>query len=487
MLPAPLCEETEETSRPAKLSSIVKHIVLGAFEEFTPSFISNGWPHERSDPGEFATLGYWQKLARELDTAGFDFLFFADALGYPMYDDTIPEVVVREAVQFPVHDPLTIVSGLAATVDRLGFVVTASTTSEQPYLLARRFASLDHLTNGRIGWNVVTSDMQAALVKLLGVGDVTPHDRRYDRADEFIDLALTLWEGGWSDDPFVIDKASRVFTDPTAVHRITHDGEFFSLDGYFPVSPSPQRTPTLFQAGASTRGIEFAARIAECVFIQERDVEKTTALVRSIRDEVERRGRPRDSVKIINSISVIVGETDAAAAELRASLTAAPSRDAMAALFLGWSGVNLLGLDPQTAIDDLSTEVGKTTLAMYQNRGMTVGSVLDQLAQTLGGTKVTGTAAHAAAELERLVEVTDVDGFLIEHSFGGIATYREFIDRVMPLLRENGVIPAAPRSGSLREMLTGAPTPRLQPEHPGARFRPAHVEPAHGNHSAGEQ
>ena len=389
-----------------------------------------------------------------------------------MHEDTIPDVVVREAVQFPVHDPLTLVSGLAATVDRLGFVVTASTTSEQPYLLARRFASLDHLTKGRIGWNVVTSDMQTALVKLLGAGDVTPHDRRYDRAEEFIDLTLKLWEGGWSDDPFILDKNSRVFTDLSKVHRISHKGDFYSLDGYFPVSPSPQRTPTLFQAGASARGVEFASRIAECFFIQERDLEKAAKLVATIRAEVERRGRAGDTVKIINSISVVVADTDDEAAELRASLTAAPSRDAMAALFLGWSGVNLLGLDPDTLLDDLSTEIGKSTLAMYQNSGMTVGQVLDALAQTLGGTKVTGTPEQVAAEIERIAEVTDVDGFLIEHTFGSLSTYREFIDSVMPILREHGAIPKKPRTGTLREMLTGAPTARLRTEHPGAAFRP---------------
>ena len=389
-----------------------------------------------------------------------------------MHEDTIPDVVVREAVQFPVHDPLTLVSGLAATVDRLGFVVTASTTSEQPYLLARRFASLDHLTSGRIGWNIVTSDMQTALVKLLGASDVTPHDRRYDRAEEFLDLTLKLWEGGWSDDPFILDKQSRVFTDLSKVHRITHDGDFYSLDGYFPVSPSPQRTPTLFQAGSSARGVEFASRIAECFFIQERDVDKAAKLVATIRAEVERRGRPGDSVKIINSISVVVAATETEAATLRASLTAAPSRDAMAALFLGWSGVNLLGLDPDTLLDDLSTEIGKTTLAMYQNSGMTVGAVLDALAQTLGGTKVTGTPEQVAAEIVSLAELTDVDGFLIEHTFGSLSSYREFIDSVMPILRERGAIPARPRTGTLREMLTGAPTPRLREEHPGSAFRP---------------
>jgi len=389
-----------------------------------------------------------------------------------MSDDTIPDVVVREAVQFPVHDPLTLVGGLAATVDRLGFVVTASTTSEQPYLLARRFASLDHLTRGRIGWNVVTSDMQTALVKLLGAGDVTPHDRRYDRADEFLDLVLKLWEGGWSDDPFIIDKQLRVFTDSGKVHRVTHSGEFYSLDGYFPVSPSPQRTPTLFQAGSSARGIDFASRIAECFFIQERDLAKAARLTTTIRDEVERRGRRRDSVTIINSISVVVAATAADAAALRASLTAAPSRDAMAALFLGWSGVNLLGLDPDTPLDDLRTEVGQSTLAMYQDSGMTVGEVLDALAETLGGTKVTGTPDQVAAEIVHIAEVTDVDGFLIEHTFGGLSTYREFIDDVMPLLRERGAIPQHPRTGTLREMLTGSPTPRLPAGHPGAAFRP---------------
>jgi hypothetical protein len=123
-------------------------------------------------------------------------------------------------------------------------------------------------------------------------------------------------------------------------------------------------------------------------------------------------------------------------------------------------------------VDDLSTEIGKSTLAMYQDAGMTVGQVLDALAETLGGTKVTGTPEQVAAEIERIAEVTDVDGFLIEHTFGSLSTYREFIDSVMPILRRDGAIPAHPRAGTLREMLTGAPTSRLRPEHPGAAFRP---------------
>ncbi len=373
---------------------------------------------------------------------------------------SIPDAVVREAVQFPVHDPLSLVPALAASVDRLGFVVTASTTSEHPYLLARRFATLDHLTGGRIGWNIVTSDNQQALVKLLGLREVTPHDRRYDRADEFVDLALRLWEEGWDDDALVVDKASRTFTDPAKVHRITHEGEFFRLDGLFPVTPSPQRTPTLFQAGASARGLDFAARLAEVVFIQERDLEKAARTVRGIRDRAEARGRGRDDITVVSSISVVTAPTSSEAHELRASLTAAPSHDAVAALFLGWSGLDLTGLDPGTPVDDLTTEVGQTTLATFQGRGRTVGQVLDELAEGIGGTKVTGTPDEAVAEIERIVQTTDVDGFLIEHSFGGPASYRDFMAEVMPRLRRRGLLPDAPRGGLLRERLTGVPARR---------------------------
>jgi len=186
---------------------------------------------------------------------------------------------------------------------------------------------------------------------------------------------------------------------------------------------------------------------------------------------VERLGRPRDAVSIINSLSVVVAPTHEEAEARRRELTATPSRDAMAALFLGWSGVDLLGLDQERPVDDLTTEVGQTTLAMYQGQGLTVGQAMDRLAGTLSGTKVTGTPEEAADELIRLADVEDVDGFLIEHSYGGMATYREFIDEVMPILRRRGALPDAPRGSSLRERLTSATTARLPDHHPGAAFR----------------
>lgn len=452
-----------------------KQLVLGAFEELTPNFISNAWHHPRGDTSGFATLEFWQELVRELDAAGFDFLFLAEALGYPMQGDRVPEVVIREAVQFPVHDPLMIVSGLAATVQRLGFVVTASTTAQNPYLNARAFTTLDHLTRGRIGWNIVTSDQQQALTKLLGQTGITPHDERYRRAAEFVDVELQLWEEAWEDDAVVYDKAAKVFADPAKVHRITHDGPYFRLDGYFPAPPSPQRTPTLFQAGTSSAGTDFAARYAECVFTQDREPERAARTVRLLRAKAVEAGRPGDSIKIVNGASFIIGPTDEEARELREELNHTPTREAAAALFMGWSGIDLSGLDSDATLDEVSTEVGQTMIDLWRRpdgQSPTVGEVLDSLPSTIGGVKFTGTAESVAQQLEDFVAETDVDGFLVEFTYGGIESYRDVIDGVLPLLRRRGLLPAEPRRGTLREMLTGASGPGLPAWHPGyASFR----------------
>jgi len=170
----------------------MKTFTLGASELMSMNFYSSAWTDPRNGTEGFNTLAHWQAIARVLESGDFDFLFFADVIGYPSDQDGVPDAAVRGAVQLPSHDPLTVISGLAATVDKLNFVVTASTTAERPFMHARRFATLDHLTEGRIGWNIVNSDNQNALVKLLGLGEITAHDKRYDRADEFVDLVCSL-------------------------------------------------------------------------------------------------------------------------------------------------------------------------------------------------------------------------------------------------------------------------------------------------------
>ncbi|WP_458040474.1 MULTISPECIES: NtaA/DmoA family FMN-dependent monooxygenase [Bacteria] len=447
------------------MTASTKPLTFGAFEVMSPAFLSNAWSHPLSQTKEFATLAFWQKLARRLDDGGFDYLFFADASGYPMNSaGEVPEAVIRESVQFPVLDQMSLVSGLAATVDRLGFVLTASTTVERPYVHARRFTTLDHLTNGRLGWNIVTSDMQESLTRLLGETEVMAHDLRYDRAEEFVDLCLELWETAWDDDAMVFDKARRVAIEPSAVRRITHHGTYFDFDGYYPANPSPQRTPTLMQAGTSPRGLRFAADFAEAVFVQKRDIPSAKAVVARVRDAAEAAGRSRDSVKVVNSVSVIVGDTEAEARELRRSLSTAPSTAAMAALYMGWSGVDLMQYDPEDTLDGVRSEVGQSSALKYQSpdgKSPTVREILDGIVETTGGFKITGTPSQCAAELEKIARETDLDGYLIECTFGGTVSYDAFIDKVVPLLRENGIMPAEPRGGTLRERLIGTPTPAL--------------------------
>jgi FMN-dependent oxidoreductase (nitrilotriacetate monooxygenase family) len=454
-----------------------KTVFLGAFEEFTPNFISNAWSHPRSDTKDFATLPYWQDMARQLEAGGFDFLFLAEAIGYPMRPDgSVPDAVVREAVQLPVHDPMTLVSGLAATVDRLGFAVTASTTAQNPNLNARAFTSLDHLTDGRIAWNIVTSDNQYALVKLLGQSDVTPHDQRYARAREFLELSMKLWEGAWEDDAIVYDKATRTYADPSKVHRITHDGDYFHLDGYFAAIPSPQRTPFLLQAGTSPAGRAFAGEFAECVFIQDRDLGDAARNVADLRARAVAAGRDAQDIKVMDAISIVIGSTDEEARRLRAELDATPSREAAAALYLGWSGVDLMAYPMDATLDSVSTEVGKTMLAMFQkgDASPTIAEILDLITSSIGGIRVTGTALSVADELQRIVEATDIDGFLIEYTYGGMASYRDFIDQVIPLLRERGMLPQEPKGGSMRRRILGHDSDRLPDTHPGARYRATH-------------
>lgn len=387
------------------------------------------------------------------------------------------DAVIREAVQFPVHDPISLIAALSGHTDRIGLVVTASTTAQQPLLNARTFTTLDHLTAGRVGWNIVTSDNQHALVRLLGIDHVTPHDERYARATEFVELELALWEGAWDDGAVLADKATKTFADPAKVHRIRHDGRYFRFDGFYPATPSPQRTPTLFQAGTSAAGVRFASTYAECVFTQDREGERMAATVARIRAAAVDAGRPADSVKILNGASFVIADTEAEAARIRDELNHTPTREAAAALFMGWSGVDLGRLDADATLDDVSTEVGQTMVSMWRNpdgTSPTVGEVLDSLPSTIGGIKITGTATSVADQVERLVGATDIDGFLVENWYGGIEGYREFIDLLMPELRSRGMLPEQPRRGTLREMLTGTPTPSLPEWHPGVRHRGAY-------------
>jgi FMN-dependent oxidoreductase (nitrilotriacetate monooxygenase family) len=266
-------------------------IILNGFSMNSVSHVNYGlWRHPRDQTHRYTTIDYWVELAQILDRGRFDTFFLADALGLLDTHGGSAAASLRTGTQSPLDDPLLLVSALAAATTDLGFGVTVSTTYEHPYLLARKFTTLDHLTGGRVAWNVVTSQLDSA-ARNLGLSRQIPHDERYDRADEFLDVVFKLWEGSWEDGAVVRDREAGVYTDPDKVHGIGHAGRYFSVPDAHLSEPSLQRTPMLLQAGGSPRGQEFAARHAEVVFVAGADADGIRRQVDAIRTSAAEQGR----------------------------------------------------------------------------------------------------------------------------------------------------------------------------------------------------
>jgi FMN-dependent oxidoreductase (nitrilotriacetate monooxygenase family) len=261
--------ETDPTAGPTTEAPAKKRLILNLFEMNCVGHITHGlWRLPGNHRREYTDIGYWTELARLAERGGFDAVFLADVLGtYDVYGDS-PAPALLEGIQAPSNDPMLVVPVMAAVTEHLGFGVTASTSYEPPFAFARRMSTLDHLTKGRVGWNVVTSYLPSA-ARNFGLDAEIPKEERYARAAEYLDVVYALWEGSWEDDAVVADPTadglapgSGVYADPTKVHTIDHDGRFYKVVGPHLSEPSPQRTPVLFLATASPTGVEQAARNA---------------------------------------------------------------------------------------------------------------------------------------------------------------------------------------------------------------------------------
>ena len=271
-------------------------------------------------------------MARELERGVFDCLFIADVVGvYDVYRGSA-EMALKDAAQVPVNDPFGAISAMAAVTTNVCFGITAAVTFEQPYILARRLSTLDHLTKGRVAWNVVSSYLNSAALNI-GMSQQMAHDERYDMADEYMDVVYKLWEGSWEDGAVRRDKKRGVFTDAAKVHPIRHEGRYFKVPGFHLCEPSPQRTPVVFQAGASGRGRQFASRHAEGMFILSTSVAQAREMTNDIRNQAERQGRPRDSIKIFTLLTVITGPSDEAAHRKYEEYLSYSSSEGMLALY----------------------------------------------------------------------------------------------------------------------------------------------------------
>ena len=234
--------------------------------------------------------------------------FLADIIGvYDIYGAS-PAASICNAVQIPINDPLLVVPVMAAVTRNIGFGVTSNATYEAPYLFARRLSTLDHLTKGRVGWNIVTGYLDSA-ARAMGLDRQIEHDNRYDLADEYMEVIYKLLEGSWEDDAVIVDRSNRFYADPAKIHAISHTGRRHSVNPIHLSEPSPQRTPVLFQAGVSTRGRAFAAKHAECVFFATSTKENVRAIARDTRALAVGNGRKAEDIIIFLSRSFVVGKT----------------------------------------------------------------------------------------------------------------------------------------------------------------------------------
>jgi long-chain alkane monooxygenase len=451
-----------------------KSIHLNAFDMTCVGHQSPGlWRHPDDQSHRYKDLDYWTELARLLERGLFDSLFIADVLGvYDVYQGSA-DAAVREAAQVPVGDPLLAVSAMAAVTGHLGFGVTVSSTYEQPYNLARKFATLDHLTKGRVGWNIVTSYLDSA-ARNLGFDRQVPHDERYARADEFLEVCYKLWEGSWEDDAVKRDKRAGVFTDPAKVHPVEHKGRYYTVPGIFLSEPSPQRTPLIFQAGSSASGLKFAARHAEAVFFSETRPEVLKPKVKKIRDAAARIGRDPASLTMIPLLTVITAATDAEAQAKYADYRRYASYDGALALYGGWSGIDLSSYDPDRPLRYVETEAVRSAVEGFTTADPDREWTPREIARFLGlggrGAVVVGGPATVADEMERWVGEADVDGFNLAYVITP-GTFADVIEHVVPELQRRGIYRTGYDGTTLRENFLGAGQRRLRDDHPGAAFR----------------
>jgi len=431
------------------------------------------WSRADDRSEDYRSLKHWTNLAQLLERGGFDALFLADVLGtYDVYAGS-RDAAVRSAAQVPVNDPLAAVSAMAAVTETLGFGLTVTTTYEQPYSLARRLTTLDHLTDGRVAWNVVTGYLDSA-AKNLGFSAQVAHDERYDVAEEYLEVVYKLWEGSWEDDAVVRDAERGIYADPAKVHDIAHHGKYFDVPGAFLCEPSPQRTPVIFQAGSSPRGQEFAAKHAECVFIIAPTAKHARRSVDSLREKIERAGRDPRSVAVYAGLTTVVRSSDDEARALLADYREHSSREGALALFGGWTGVDLAGVDPGETLQHVTTDANRSALSSFTNdpdREWTVDDLARFVAVGGRGPVITGSPQTVADELEEFAEQADVDGFnLMYATMPG--TFTDVVDHLVPELDRRGrTAPKVAPGTTLRERLGSGDGPRLAASHTGAQYR----------------
>lgn len=447
-----------------------KLFYFNAFEMNCVGHQSPGlWAHPRDRSWQYKDLDYWTDLARTLESGVFTAIFIADVVGYYDVYQGSARAAIQNGVQIPVNDPLQIAGPVAQATKHIGIGVTASTSFEHPYTFARRIATADHYTKGRVAWNIVTSYLESG-AKNVGDNGLNQHDGRYDVAEEYLEVVYKLLEGSWEDGAVVRDREKHLFANPDKVHEIGHKGKYFDVPGYGLTEPSPQRTPLLFQAGSSKAGKKFAAEHAECVFVATPSRKVVKDYVADVRRLAVESGRRADQVKVFSLVTLIVDETDEKAKARLEEYRKYISYDGALALAGGWSGVDFSKYQPD---EPIKPEKTNAIISMLDH--LTNGEkewTPNELAQWVGvggmGPIFVGGPQTVADALEAYVDETDVDGFNVAYAVAH-ETWEDVVRYLVPELQRRGVYPTSYKEGTLREKIFG--TRYLPDNHPGARYR----------------
>ncbi|CAK4034140.1 Dimethyl-sulfide monooxygenase, partial [Lecanosticta acicola] len=439
--------KTEEEKQKEKKKK-KKTLILNAFVEMCSGHQSPGlWRHPRDRSSNFNTLPHWTALAQLLERGAFHGLFIADVLGgYDIYQgpgNLSP--AIKSGAQWPVNEPLSVVPAMAAVTSSLSFGVTISTSYEQPYHLARRLSTVDHLTQGRLGWNVVTGYLDSAARNLTNGASQPAHDERYAMCEEYMQVVYKLWNSSWRSDAVRLDRERGIYTDPNLVREIRHEGKFFTVPGPHFCQPSPQRTPVIMQAGTSRAGKEFAAKHAEAIFVSQHSPKAVAGSIKDIRERAEALGRDPGSIKVLAKFCPVLGRTQEEADARYRDYAQYGDAEGALALFGGWTGVDmaLYGDDEElryvesNAIRSYIEGLLKT--APDVNGGKWTKKTLAQhiVVGGLGATCV-GTPEKVADEMERWVAEGGVDGFNIAYALMP-GTFEDVVELLIPELRRRGL------------------------------------------------
>jgi FMN-dependent oxidoreductase (nitrilotriacetate monooxygenase family) len=435
--------------------SASRQLRLGAF--MRPTTIHTGaWRYPGALPDANFNFAHLKRFAQTLERAKFDAFFMADHLAVL----NMPLDALKHSHTVTSFEPFTLLSALAMVTEHLGLVATGSTTFDAPYHVARRFASLDHLSGGRAGWNIVTTSNPDAALNF-GMTDHMEHGERYRRAREFYDVVTGLWDS-WADDAFIRDAESGLYFDPEKLHVLDHKGKYLSVRGPLNIARPIQGWPVIVQAGASDSGRQLAAETAEAVFTAQSGIAAGRKFYADVKARMEKAGRAREHMKIMPACFVVVGDTVEEARQKRAKLDSLVHYDSAIASLSIALGHDASRFDPDRPLPEKIPESNASksgrqrAIELAQRENLTVR----QLAQRLGGYSglaMVGTAKTIADEMEEWLSSEACDGFIIMFPYlpGGLD---DFVEQVVPELQRRGLFRREYEGKTLRENL-GLPRP----------------------------